>query len=280
MRKSLSLIILVVLQSCSLFSDVLSLSNFSKDIIGEYHQTSSENSTIILTQEDTLYWYMKITSGEHINWFSNEDYIGKVKNNHSDVYIYGLNDCIFYSANRKHLRNNRPRVLKNDITPEIIDEPCFWQIAIRKDTTFSKYRTYIVNPFEDISTIQRIANKYYKNAQLSKEELFDYIEVEQPAEPIVGINGIRDIIRMNFRFKSYEGENRIPIAVKIIVYSDGVTEVNGFYKRTNDEILNAEALRVADLIIRTGFLPAKHRGEKVNSTFCIPFVRKDIGEGE
>lgn len=58
MRNCLSLIVLVVLQSCSLFSNVISLSSFTKDIIGEYYSTSPEKGTIISTHEDTLYWYI------------------------------------------------------------------------------------------------------------------------------------------------------------------------------------------------------------------------------
>ena len=278
MRNYLSLILLVTFQSSSLFSNVVSLSSFTKDIIDEYYPTCLDKGAIIATSEDTLYWYMEITSGKYINWFAPEKYIGKVKHNRSDVYLYGLRDCIFYSTNRRSpgIRCQVESKDKNGSMPEIIEEPSFWQIAIRKDTTFSKYRTYIVNAFEDISAIQNIANKYYKSSGVPKDEVFDYIYVEQRAKPKIGIEEIRTIIQNNFHMSYAYSDQRIPIFVELIVYSDGTARVKGLAKRTGNATVDNEALRVADIISKTGFIPAMHRGEYVNSLYAIPFLKEDI----
>ncbi len=188
------------------------------------------------------------------------------------IYIYGLRDCIFYSTNRRSpgIRCQVESKDKNGSMPEIIEEPSFWQIAIRKDTTFSKYRTYIVNAFEDISAIQNIANKYYKSSGVPKDEVFDYIYVEQLAKPKIGIEEIRTIIQNNFHMSYAHSDQRIPIFVELIVYSDGTARVKGLAKRTGNATVDNEALRVADIISKTGFIPAMHRGEYVNSLYAIP----------
>ena len=52
--------------------------------------------------------------------------------------------------------------------------------------------------------------------------------------------------------------------------------MSGLIKRTDDTELNNEALRVANIICRTKFIPATIRGQSVNSKYSIPFLRIDI----
>ena len=266
------ILFLFTLSSCSICRNKSGISEFSSELINLYSSIYHNKETILSASEDSTYWYLRLASGQYLNLFNDDDYVGYVKNNQSKVYIFGLNDCIFYSVNKKRIVEKKLSIhtYTNDT------EPLFWQIAIKKDTTFCKYRTYIVNPFEDISCIQNIANKYYKNSILSKDEVFSGMDVEQPAKASLDAKSIKSMIEKNYRIKAYSGDKHTPILVELLIYADGRTVVNGLIRGTGDQALDQEALRVAEIICHTGFTPAKHRGEFVNSTLALPFLKTEI----
>ena len=102
------------------------------------------------------------------------------------------------------------------------------------------------------------------------------MDVEQPAKASLDAKSIKSMIEKNYRIKAYSGDKHTPILVELLIYADGRTVVNGLIRGTGDQALDQEALRVAEIICHTGFTPAKHRGEFVNSTLALPFLKTEI----
>lgn len=275
MRYINSIFPLVAFLLCVSCGGPVSLSSFTKDVIDEYISSSSNKGVVIISQEDSYYWYLKITSIQASRMFAKDLFIGRTYYNNYPVDVYGFSNNLFFSV-PKESSHNKTYGLSQRQPGDIVqqDDPSFWQIAIKKDTTFSKYKSYIIDKQTDIAAIECVSNKYFRNSKWD-EEVFEWDEVEQLAQPSLGVNGIRDLIKQNYH-KTYVGSQTIPIIIDLIVDYEGNAIISGLIKRTDDTELNNEALRVANIICRTKFIPATIRGQSVNSKYSIPFLRIDI----
>ncbi|MPN26169.1 hypothetical protein SDC9_173593 [bioreactor metagenome] len=71
-------------------------------------------------------------------------------------------------------------------------------------------------------------------------------------------------------------QGKVPVVVSILIDKNGKATLNNISKSSNDTEIDNEALRVAKIICQYEFVPASHRGEKVNALFPVVFLRNDI----
>lgn len=280
-KKILSIIFLICgLISCQAKRDNsnVELTDFTKDLITLYINDAvninakNRNDEIIVTAfADTSYYHLSVFANNHKKYkFCREDFIGQTLYLGHLVRIFGDENSMFYSLNKKIKKQKRCKDNYAEYDPNV------WQICFYKDKSFDKMRTYKGAPSEDISEIQVLAGKYFKISETIKDEVFQLGEVENEPNFVLGEDSLRRIISSNFKIRKDGNFGKIPLVVHIVVDKKGKAMLKGLVKSSNDIELNNEAKRVAELICLSDFIPASHRGETVKAIYPIVFLRSDV----
>lgn len=129
---------------------------------------------------------------------------------------------------------------------------------------------------EDISSIQNLAEKYFKVSQTIENDVYELYEIENEPQFVLGEDSLRHIISSNFKIHKDGNYGKVPLVVNVIVDRNGKATLKEIIKSSNDIELDNEAIRVAEIICQYDFIPASHRGETVVATYSIIFLKSDI----
>jgi hypothetical protein len=286
MKVSIKLSIAVMictLMSCQAKKDInnVVLTDFTKELISIYindpdnlKAKNRRDEIIIVSVADTLYYYLSIFSNDSKSYkYCRNDFVGQVLYLGHSIRVFGNENFVFYSVKAK-IKQQRC----NDNYTEY--DPLIWQVCLDKDLSFCKMRTYKITVNEDISTIQRLAEKYFKVSDTINEkhenEVYQSHEVENSPKFTLGEDSLKNIISSNFRIRKKGYFDKVPIVVGIIVDKNGKATFNGIIKSSNDIELDNEAVRVTEKICQYEFIPASHRGKKVNAVYPVVFLINDI----
>lgn len=256
------------------------LTDFTKELISLYindvenlSAKDRKDEIIIISFTDTSYYYISIFTNNSKEYkFCGEDFVGQTSYSGHLIKVFGNENSMFFSANDKFKRIKR---CKDNI---IIYDPSVWQVCFNNDKSFCKMKTYKVNVHEDISSIQSLAEKYFEisNVSLDNDYVFGNDEVEITPKIVLGEDSLRRILSSNFERKQYNGQGKIPVVVDIVIDKNGKATLKGISKSSNNTEIDNEAIRVAQIVCEYEFIPASHRGEKVNAIFPVMFLRNDI----
>ena len=260
----------------------IALTDFTKELISLYiHDFENVNvknrkdEIIIISANDTLYYYLSIFSNNSKSHnFCKEDFVGQTSYSGYLIRVFGNENLNFYSVNEKIKAKKR---CKDNFTEY---DPLVWQVCFYKDFSFNKMRTYKISVNGDISAIQNLAEKYFSVAgtahKSSDSEVYQWYEVENPPEFLLGENSLRHLVSSNFEIKRDDVQSKIPVVVALVIDKNGKAALKGVTKSSNDAEIDNEALRVAEIVCQYDFVPASHRGEKVNAIFPVVILRNDI----
>jgi len=263
--------------SCTVKRDNVTLSDFTKELISLYITDSNnldannrKDEIIVTSYADTLYYFLSIFSNDSKSHkYCREDFVGQTFYLGHLVRVFGSDDSIFY---RVEDRINAQKSCEDDFSEY---DPSVWRICLHEDMSFCKMKTYRVSANQNISEIQNLAEKYFKVPDFLHKahdnEFFAWNLIENRAEFPFGEDSLRHFISSSFRIKKEVIHSRAPIIVEIFVDKMGRASVKGIAKSSNDFEIDNEALRVAEIICQYKFIPASHRGEKVNNIRDIVF---------
>lgn len=254
------------------------LTDFTKDLISLYindavniNAKNRKDEIIVTAVADTSYYYLSVFANNRKEYkFCREDFIGQTLYLGHLIRVFGDENSMFYSVKQE---SKRIAKCKQD---SIIYDPNIWQIVFYKDKSFNKMRTYKTTPSEDISTIQSLAEKYFKVSLTIGNEVYQSYEVENEPKVALGEDSLRHLISSNFKVKRDSIKGKIPVVVDILIDKNGKATLKGIIKSSNDKGIDSEALRITEIVCQYDFIPASHRGEKVNVIYPIVFLRSDI----
>jgi hypothetical protein len=258
------------------------LTDFTKELVSMYiddldnlEAKNRKDEIIIISVTDTLYYRFSVFSNDNKTYkYCRKDFVGQILYLRHLIRVFGNENSIFYSVQD----TIKPQKRCNDDFIE--NDPSVWQVCFHKDMSFCKMRTYKVTNNKDISAIQSLAEKYFKVSdavnEIHENEVFQWHEIENSSNFSLGEDSLRHLISSNFKIKREDVQGKIPIVVDIVVDTNGKATLKGITKSSNDIELDNEALRVAEMLCQYKFIPASHRGEKVNTIYPIAFLRKDI----
>lgn len=251
------------------------LTDFTKELISLYlndaenlNAKNRKDEIIINYFTDTLRYYLSVFSNNSKEYnFCREDFVGQTLYLGHLIRIFGDENAIFYSVKEKIKSQKRC----NDNFTEY--DPSVWQVCFYKDNSFCKMKTYKVTADGDISAIQKLAEKYFEPSDilLENDEIYQIGEVEIDPEFSLGEDSLRHLISSNFKIKRENVQSKTPVVVHIVIDKDGKAKLKGVVKSSNDTEIDNEALRIAKIICQYEFVPASHRGEKVNAIYPIVF---------
>lgn len=254
------------------------LTGFTKDLISLYindavniNAKNRKDEIVVTAVADTSYYYLSVFANNRKEYkFCREDFIGQTVYLGHLVRIFGDESSIFYSVNEKIKKQERCKDNYTEYDPNV------WQICFYKDKSFNKMRTYKTTLSEDISTIQSLAEKYFTVSQTIGNEVYQSYEVENEPKFLLGEDSLRNLIASLFSVKNKNIQGKIPVVVNLVIDKNGVARLKGIVKSSNDIEVDNEALRISEIVCQYKFIPALHRGEKVNAIFPVVFLRKDI----
>jgi len=256
------------------------LTDFTKELISLYsndveniNAKNRKDEIIIISIDDTLYYYLSVFSNNSKSYnFCREDFVGQTSYSGHLIRVFGNENSNFYSVKEKIKMQKRC----NDNFTEY--DPSVWQICFYKDLSFCKMKTYKVTVYEDIVEIQNLAEKYFGTSTLSLEnnEIYQSTEVETAPKFILGEDSLRHLVSSNFGIKRDDIQGKIPVVVALVIDKNGKATLKGVIKSSNDTEIDSEALRVAEIVCQYDFVPASHRGEKVNAIFPVVILKNDI----
>ena len=273
------LIILSILDSCTLSdgNENIYLTEFTKDLVSLYVKDNCINNNggkeeiIIICSSDTLYYCLSIFSNNPNDYeFNTYNYRGKTFWNSFTIKVFGEDNVMFYSQKKENIC-----VSSCDWIIEEYD-PTVWEIYFKRDKSFCEMKTRKETVEKDISDIRDLAKKYFRINSDNPNELYEVGEVEQEPEFIFGNDSIQGIIRMNFKQIERDNLPSIVVVVNTIVDENGNAFVDGIAKSSDNENIDNEAIRVANIVCSTKFLPAKHRGKPVKALFPIVFTKNNL----
>jgi len=233
-----------------------------------------KDEIIIVSYTDTLRHHLSVFANDRKSYkFCREDFVDETFYLGHLIRVFGEENSVFYSINEK---NKRVKRCKEDKFPPFYD-PLVWEFSLYKDYSFCKMKTYKVTANGDISAIQSLAEKYFKISEtIIEEEIYQPSEIENQPQFSLGEDFLRKVISSNFKIRKEGNFDKIPIIVRIIVDKSGKAILEGIIKSSNDIELDNEAIRVVELICQYEFIPAIHRGEKVNAVYSIMFFKEGI----
>jgi hypothetical protein len=256
------------------------LTDFTKELIFLYindvenlNAKNRKDEIIIISVTDTSYYYLSVFANNGREYkFCREDFVGQTLYSGYLIRVFGNESAIFYSVKEKIKGQKR---CNNNFTEY---DPNVWQICFYKDQSFCKLKTYKVTVDEDITEIQNLAEKYFgvSNVPLVDDYIFGNTDVEIAPKFALGEDSLRRLLSSNFERKQYNGQSKIPVVVDIIIDKNGKATLKGIIKSSNDTEIDNESLRIAEIVCQYEFVPALHRGEKVNALFPVMFLRNDI----
>jgi len=166
--KTISIIFSTAFITCSLIScqtkSNVALSGFTKELIllymndyNRFFEANKKEEIIVYTLTDTLNYYLRIHSHSgKLYKYCEDNLVGKTSYLGYSVKVYGDIESVFYSVEEKISRQKPCKM------PNWEYDPPTWVIALNKDLSFCKDRTYKVRDDADISSIQNLAAKYFK----------------------------------------------------------------------------------------------------------------------
>lgn len=277
-----SLFLIFFFISCQEKKNNVELTDFTKELISLYvndpdniEDKKGKDEIVIVYNTDTLYYYISVFANDSKSYkYCQEDFVGQTLHLGYLIRIYGNESSIFYFVKNK-IKSQKP------CEKEFVEyDPSVWQVSLHRDMSFCKFKTYKVTNDSDINIIQGLVEKYFNvldtTHKTHENEVFQWYEIEESPKFPLGEDSLRQIISSNFKVKRDDIQGKIPITVEILVDKNGISTLNGIVKSSNDIELDKEALRIAEIICQYKFIPASHRGENVNATFPIMFLRNDI----
>jgi TonB family protein len=256
------------------------LTDFTQELVSLYindvenlDAKNRKDEIIIISVTDTSYYYLYVFANNRKKYkFCREDFVGQTLHSGHLIRVFGDESAIFYSVKEKIKLQKR---CSDNFTEY---DPSVWQVCFYKNKSFCKMKTYKVTADEDISTIQSLAQKYFgtSNVPLEHNDIYQIAEVEIAPKFLLGEDSLRHLISSNFAVKSNNVQGKIPVVVSILIDKNGKATLSNISKSSNDTTINNEALRVAKIVCQYEFVPASHRGEKVNALFPVVFLRNDI----
>ena len=258
------------------------LEDFTKELISLYvddienlNAKNRKDEIIIISVADTLYYYLSVFANNSKGYkFCREDFVGQTLHLGHLIRVFGDESSIFYSVNVQIKTKEKC----NDNYVEY--DPNVWRIRLHNDQSFCKMKTYKGAVNNDISVIQSLAEKYFgtSNTFLEDNDIYHSIDVEIAPIFFLGEDSLRQLISSNFKIKSDNVQGNIPIVVDILIDKNGKASLKGIIRSSNNMEIDNEALRVSEIVCQYEFVPASHRGEKVNATFPVLFLRRDIAQ--
>ena len=287
--------------SCQQRQDNIVLTDFTKELISLYidthideiewyRQTDNGNNPLIIiaTHTDTLNYFLFVRFDTHHfdTWrFScfifEENFLGKTSYRGFEVRVFGEKESVFYSG----AKSIKP--IKGGYSCVEGFVPPAWVFVLHNDLSFCKMRTSKVRADEDISDIQRLAERHFKVSncmpEMHENEVFSFWDVDSPPKFVLGEDSFRSFMTSNLKIKSEHLQRRFTIWIDIAIDKDGEASlegvgVQGLVGATNEqrnELWN-DARRVAEKINQFEFIPAMHRGQIVNSAYTIFFRESDF----
>lgn len=256
------------------------LTDFTKELITLYindvenfNAKDRKDEVIIISVTDTSYYYLSVFTNNSKEYkFCREDFVGQSSFSGHLIRVFGDTNSLFYFVNDKI----NPQKRCNDNFTEY--DPNVWQICLNKDKSFCKMKSYKVSIYGDITAIQNLSEKYFgvSNVPFDNDCIFGNEEIEIAPKFVLGEDSLRRLLSSNFERRQYNGQNKIPVMVDIVIDKNGKATLKGIAKSSNDTEIDNEALRVAKIVCQYSFVPASHRGEKVNAIFPVMFLRSDI----
>lgn len=267
--------------SCQERYNNVELTDFTKELIFLYindvenlNAKNRQDEIIVISVADTSYYYLSVFANNSKEYkFCREDFVGQALHLGHSIKIFGDESSIFYSINEKI---KKQKLCKDNY---IEYDPNIWQICLYKDLSFCKMKTYKVRPDEDISAIQSLAEKHFNTLDTLdtlNNEVYQLGEVESEPKVLLAVDSLRQIISSNFKVRKDGDYDKTPIVVGLIVDKNGKATLDKIIKSSSDVELDNEAIRVAKIICQYEFIPASHRGEKVNAKYSIVFLKEDI----
>ncbi|MEA4919206.1 TonB family protein [Proteiniphilum sp.] len=281
MNKLFGIIFMVFsFMSCQAKKDNIMLTDFTKELISMYindvenlNAKNRKDEIIIISNTDSLHYYLSVFANNSKEYkFCREDFIGQTSYSGHLIRAFGSENSNFYSV----ISEIKTQKRCGDNFTEY--DPSIWRICFFKDLSFCKMKTYKVTADRDISAIQSLAQKFFEtsNVPVANNEIYQIAEVEIAPEFALGEDSLRHIINSNFAVKRNNMQGKVPVVVSILIDKNGKATLNNISKSSNDTEIDNEALRVAKIICQYEFVPASHRGEKVNALFPVVFLRNDI----
>ena len=288
MKNTIYYIILIIIccfmscQSNKKNSNIV-LTYFTQELISMYINDFSnldaknrKDEIIITYGTDTSYYYLSVFANNSKEYdYCSDDFVGHTFYLGHLIRVFGSDSSIFYSVTKKIKAQKQ---CDDYIVAEY--DPNVWDICFHKDLSFCKMRTYKTYDYEDILDIQSLAKKYFSVSDtindIHKNEVFQFGDVENRPTFSLGENSMRQIISTNFKVKRDNIHSKVAVIVDIIVDKNGKATLKGISRSSNDIELDNEAIRVAEIICQYEFIPAQHKGHKVNTTSAIVFLQKDI----
>jgi hypothetical protein len=258
------------------------LTDFTKELISVYindvgnlNAKNRKDEIIITSTTDTSYYYLSVFANNSKEYkFCREDFVGQTSHLGHLIKVFGDENSIFYFIKHK---------IKGQMKcKEIVTEydPNEWFICFNKDKSFCKMKTHKVTANGDLSAIQSLAEKNFRvsdtTIKRNDNEVYQSHEVENSPKFLWGEDTLRHIISTNFKIHKQGNFGKIPIVIGLIVDKKGHATLNGIIKSSNDIELDNEAVRVAEIICQYEFTPALHRGQNINSTYSVVFLKSDI----
>lgn len=258
------------------------LTDFTKELISLYindvenlKAKDRKDEIIIISVTDTSYYNLSVFANNSIEYkYCSDDFVGQTLYSGHLIRVFGDTSSIFYFVNEKTKLQKKC----NDYYKLMEYDPNVWQVCFYKDKSFCKMYTYKMSPWEDISIIQSLVEKYFEvpNSPRENNSIFGIAEVEIEPKFVLGEDSLRQLLSSNFEKKQYNGQSRIPVIVNLVIDKSGKARLKGISESSNNTEIDNEALRVAEILCRYKFIPASHRGEKVNAIFPVLFLRSDI----
>ncbi len=234
------------------FGQTLNLTDFTKSVINEYVLQNVEKGS-----PDNMIMYCTADSCHYFD----------------DIYlkVSGIELPFLFTGtiNAKELKANKKY-------EGYIYDPLIWQIAFHKDGTLCKMFTY--NGTMDSPSIDNIislAERYLGGVSLTEYDekyIYSNVLVDTPAV-FQQDEDLQKILSSNINVSKKILNPSIPVIINLIIDKTGKAKVDGFFKKYEDEDINAAALYAAEAVCKYDFTPAKHRGEIVCVNYALFFPK-------
>jgi TonB family protein len=258
------------------------LTDFTKELISLYindvknlDAKNKKDEIIIIFVADTSYYYLSVFANNNKEHrFCRNDFVGQTLYLGHLIRVFGNGNSKFYSVINEIKKQKKCKEIVTEYDPSI------WQVCFYRNLSLCKARTYKTNIDENISAIQNLAEKYFDVSDTTTEkndnEIYQSHEIENNPRFLLGEDNLRHLISSNFEIKSNNIQGKTPVVVDILIDKNGKATLSKISKSSNNTEIDNEALRVAEIVCQYEFVPASHRGEKVNAIFPVVFLKNDI----
>lgn len=275
MKKSLIFVGLNVVCCLHVVAQTIALTDFTEHVVNAYLEQSGNTSqsapVIIHVSNDGNHCLMQIFE-DTLGYY---DVLGMdlVIFNGIELRVSGIRMPFLFTGDLKqrNLKNNNEYDTYN-----LNYDPKIWHVALHNDGTLCKMFTYKESSDCPINDLIALSEQYLNGVHLTsydQEYIYDNIMVDTPAV-LRDDKKVQDILEANINLKKRIAYPSVPVVINLIIDKEGRVRVDDFVKKSEDEEVNIEALRLAGIICSYDFEPAKHRGELVQVHYALPFPKK------